>query len=229
MRRLVLFLIIAVALAAGCATVPQPQVPLEPGARVETLAATVSLSVKTPDGSTGGNGYLLYRRPDRFHMVMLTPFGTTALEFFAAGERITILLPSKGQAYVGTFADLPAKGGLQGWRMMQWVVEGSPLYRPEAAGRTEEQTDDGGVTLATYGPDGLLERKQSARGEVIYRNYCSLEGVPFPALIEFSDSHGVRVKISFDDPEVNTPLDDAALTPSLEGVTVMPLAGLKGL
>lgn len=139
MRRLALFLILAVALAAGCATVPQPQVPLEPGARVETLAATVSLSVKTPDGSTGGNGYLLYHRPDRFHMVMLTPFGTTALEFFAAGERITILLPSKGQAYVGTFADLPAKGGLQGWRMMQWVVEGSPSTVPKRPGEPKSR------------------------------------------------------------------------------------------
>lgn len=228
MRQLSLFLILAVTLVAGCATVPQLQAPLVAGATVETLAATVSLSVRTPDGSTGGNGYLLYRRPDRFHLVMLTPFGTTALEFFAAGERITVLLPSKGHAYVGTFADLPTKGGLQGWRMMQWVVEGDPLYLPAAAGRTEERADEGGATLTTYGPDGLLERKRSSRGEVAYRNYRSLDGVPFPGLVEFSDNHGVRVKISFDDPEVNTPLDEAALTPVLEGMTVIPLADLKG-
>lgn len=64
---------------------------------------------------------------------------------------------------------------------------------------------------------------------MIYRNYRSLGGVPFPAQVEFSDSHGVRVKIAFDEPEVNAPLDESALTPALEGMTVMPLAGLKGL
>lgn len=62
----------------GCATAPKPREPFIPGATVETLASGISLSVTSLEGSTGGTGYLLYRRPDSFHVVMLTPFGTTA-------------------------------------------------------------------------------------------------------------------------------------------------------
>lgn len=51
-------------------------------------------------------------------------------------------------------------------------------------------------------------------------------GVPFPATIELTDRQGVQVKISFDEPEVNAPVDDGALTPKLEGVTILPLARL---
>lgn len=221
-------LVLAIAVA-GCATTQVPQTPFIPGAAVETLAATVSISVKGPEGSTGGTGYLIYQRPNRFHLVMLTPFGTTAMEFFAGDDRVTLLLPSKGVAYVGSFADLPAKGGMQGWRMMQWVVEGDPLLRPGITG-TVERTDQAGRTIvATYDADGLLERKSSADGEVLYRDYRSVDGVPFPTVIEFGDRAGTRVKISFDEPEVNRPVEETALTPNLEGLTLLPLASLKGV
>ncbi|WP_298438176.1 outer membrane lipoprotein LolB [Geobacter sp.] len=220
-------LILALALT-GCATAPRPQVPFIPGATVETLAATVAISVKSPEGSTGGTGYLIYRRPDRFHLVMLTPFGTTALEFFASDDRVTLLLPAKGTAYVGSFADLPAKGGLQGWRMMQWVVEGDPLLRPGTTGTVERTDPAGRRIVATYGADGFLERKSSEEGEVLYRDYRSVDGVPFPTVIEFGDRAGTRVRITFDEPEVNRPVEEAALTPNLEGVTLLPLSSLKG-
>ncbi|MRR37101.1 outer membrane lipoprotein LolB, partial [bacterium] len=51
----------------GCATTQKPREPFIPNTSVETLAASVSLSVTTPEGSSGGTGYLLYRRPDLFH------------------------------------------------------------------------------------------------------------------------------------------------------------------
>lgn len=222
-------LIVLTLAVASCATAPKPQMPFIPGATVDTLAATITLSVKTPEGSTGGTGYLIYRRPDRFHLVMLTPFGTTALEFFAGDDRVTLLIPSKGTAYVGSFADLPAKGGLQGWRMMQWVVEGDPLLRPGTTGAVERTDQAGRTIVATYDADGLLERKISDGAEVVYRDYQSVDGVPFPAVIEFGDRSGTRVKISFDEPEVNRPVEEAALTPNLEGQTLLPLSSLRGL
>ncbi|WP_306535012.1 outer membrane lipoprotein LolB [Geobacter sp.] len=212
----------------GCAAVPKPREPFIPGATVDTLATAVSLSVTTPEGSTGGTGYLLYRRPDRFHLVMLTPFGTTALEFFARGDRVTVLLPSKGLAYEGSFKDLPVKGGLQGWRMMRWVVEGDPFLVPGTAGTVERTDAEGRTTVARYDEDGLLQRKNSVDGEAVYRDYQSVGGVPFPATIEFSDHKGVQVKISFDEPEVNGPVDDGALTPNLVGLTLLPLSSLAG-
>lgn len=214
---------------AACATLPHPRPAFTPGATVTTLAATVSVSVRTPDGSTGGNGYLIYRQPDRFHLVMLTPFGTTAMEFFATDDRVTLMLPGKNVAYVGSFADLPAKSGMQGWKMMRQVVDGTPLLVPAERNRTEQVETGGRLTTLTYDGDGLLTRKQAADGEVSYRDYQSIDGVPFPAEIEFSDRQGVRVKMSFEDPDINKPVDDAALTPNLEGMTLLPLAAIKGM
>jgi len=216
--------------AAGCAGVPIARPAYIAGAVVETLVAEVTVTVHSPDGNIGGNGYLIYRRPDRFHLVMLTPFGTSALEFFAAGDRITLLIPSKGVAYLGTFDDLPERQGLQGWRMMRWVVDGDPLFSPGVTGRVERVGPGGRTGTATYGPDGLLEQKISPDGEqVLYRDYRSVEGVPFPAQVEFSDPRGTRVTIVFEGPEINRPVEDAALTPNLEGVTILPLASLKGV
>lgn len=222
-------LVLLVCTLTACATVPRPRAVFTPGATVATLAATVTVSVKTPDGNTGGNGYLIYRQPDRFHLVMLTPFGTTALEFFANDDRVTVLLPTKNVAYVGSFADLPAKGGMQGWKMMRWVVDGTPLLAPAERSRTEEVDDAGRRTALTYDRDGLLERKQADDGEVSYRDYQSIDGVPFPSVIEFHDQQGVRVKISFEEPEINKPVEEAALTPNLEGMTLLPLAALQGM
>lgn len=221
-------LAVLILVTAGCATGPKQREAFIPGSRIETLAAEISLSVITPEGSTGGTGYLLYRRPDRFHVVMLTPFGTTVLEFFARDDRVTVLIPSKGLAYAGSFGDLPAKGGLQGWCMMRWVVEGDPLFVPGVTGAVERTDAGGGTTVAHYDGEGLLRRKTSKDGEAVYLDYRSEGGVPFPSAIEFTDSQGVRVKISFDAPEVNGPVDETALTPNLEGLTLLPLASLAG-
>lgn len=228
-RSLLYLLTFLILITLGCASVPTPQQPFIPGASVETLAAAVSLSVTTPEGSSGGTGYLLYRRPDRFHLVMLTPFGSTALEFFVQDDRVTVLFPSRRVAYAGSFGDLPAKGGLQGWRMMRWVVEGDPFFLPSAPETVERTDAEGRATVAVYDADGLLQRKSSVDGKAVYRDYQSAEGVPFPSTIELTDHQGVRVKITFDEPEVNGPVDDTALTPNLEGLTLLPLVNLQGM
>lgn len=225
-----LFALLAVLIfiTAGCAAVPKPREPFTPGATVETLAASVSLSVKSPEGSSGGTGYLLYRHPDSFHLVMLTPFGSTALEFFALDDRVTVIFPSKEVAFAGAIQDLPAKGGLQGWQMMRWVIEEDPLFVPGTTGTVERTDGKGRKTIASYDGEGLLQRKTSEDGEAVYRDYLSAGGVPFPSVIEFTDNRGVDVKISFDEPEVNCPVDDTSLTPKLEGLTILPLKNMAG-
>lgn len=217
-------------LLAGCATAPKPPLVFRPGATVETLTAGINLSVKTPTGGTGGNGYLLYRKPDQFRMVMLTPFGTTALEFIASGDHVVIAIPSRGNAYTGTFADLPERNGLQAWRLMQWAVEGNPLYDPDRRGTTVRGELGPRHTLAMYDDNGLLQRKLTEDGnEVLYQEYQSIDGVPFPSVIEFNNPNGARVKITFKEPDINQPLQEGALSPNLEGLTVLPLAEFRGM
>jgi len=220
----------ALLLTAGCAAVPKNQVPFRPGATLETVAAMVTISVKTPQGNTGGHGYMVYRQPDRFHLAMLTPFGTTALETYSADDRLTIVIPSKGTAYAGAFDEMPDDSPLRGWRMIKLMAVDEPLFDPLKQGTSETSSKPAGEFTSFYDGKGLLERKKFASGEeVFFRDYQSAEGVPFPSVIEFIDRNGARVKITFDEPEINKPIDNAALVPNLEGMTLLPLASFRGM
>jgi hypothetical protein len=44
-----------------------------------------------------------------------------------------------------------------------------------------------------------------------------------------ANRQGDTVKIVFDEPEVNQPVEESALVPALEGVEVRPLAEFRGL
>ena len=217
-------------LFAGCATIPREQVPYRAGATLETLTAAVTISVKAPQGSTGGRGYMVFQRPDRFHMVILTPFGTTAVETFSADDRLTILIPSRGEAYTGTFDELPVESPLRGWRMIRLMAVDEPLFDPLKRGAVEKIDNAAGGITSYYDGAGLLERKAFSGGEeVFFRNYRSEKGVPFPGAIEFTDRNGSRVKITFDEPEINGPLDETALVPDLKGIALLPLSSFKGM
>lgn len=217
-------------LTAGCASIPKEQVPFRGGATVNTLGAAVTISVKAPKVSTGGRGYMLFQRPDRFHLVMLTPFGTTALETFSAGDMITILFPSKGVAYTGRFEDMPQDSPLQGWRMIRLMAADESFFDPKKCGGVEKKSRETGESTSYYDGTGLLEREVFEGGEeLFFRNYISADGVAFPGTIEFTDNKGARVKVTFDDPEINKPLDDTALSPKLDGLTLLPIESFKGM
>ena len=173
---------------------------------------------------------MLYKRPDRFHLVILTPFGTTAMETFSSNNTLTILIPSKGVAYAGTFDELPGNSPLLGWRMINLLAADKPLFDPGKRGTIEKGESAFGVINSFYDNAGFLTREKFRQGEEIsFLNYQSEEGIPFPLVIEFTDLNGSRVKITFDEPEINKPVDDAALTPNLEGITVLPLENFKGI
>jgi hypothetical protein len=197
---------------------------------VETLTSAVAISVKGPNVSTGGRGYMLFQRPDSFHLVMLTPFGTTAMETFSSGDKITIIIPSKGKAYTGRFSDMPPGSPLQGWRMIRLMASDESFFDPSKQRAVEKKSREFGETTSYYDAKGLLEREVFGGGEeVSFRDYISAEGVPFPAVIEFKDNNGSKVKVSFDEPEVNKPLADDAMTPKLDGINLLPLESFKGI
>jgi len=220
-------LLLCLMLLAGCATTPKPLTGIVPGRQVETLQTGVSLTVQTADKSTGGRGVLVFRTPDRFHLAILSPFGLTLMDIFVAGDQITWLFPGKNLAYQGTFADLPERGGLQAWRLMRWVVEPPPA--PGPAEMREFSRPDGSRERVYYDRQGIVQRKESDTGDqVVYRDYQVVNGVPFPGVMELTDRQGDRVKLTFDDPELNQPVEDAALTPNLAGVQVLPFTAFQG-
>jgi outer membrane biogenesis lipoprotein LolB len=215
---------------AACATAPKPAPSAGPGRTVDTLQSEVSLSVKSGDKSIGGRGYLIFKRPDRFHLAVLSPFGFTMMDVFVADDRITCLIPSKQTAYQGRISDLPDRNALRGWGMMRWVVDTPRAEEGGGAGTREYLAADGRKELLSYDDRGLLVSKSNEDGDrVAYGEYHDRNGVAFPASIEMSNRQGDTVKIVFDEPEVNQPVEEAALSPVLEGVEVRSLADFRGL
>lgn len=227
-HRLLIHLLPLLTLSA-CATFATPPLDYRPGAVVETLSSAVSLSIHTPDSSMGGNGYLLFRRPDQLHLVVLSPFGTTMMEAFALGDRITLVYPSRSLAYVGRFDELPDKEGLQGWRLMRWVMDADPREEKTLSGTVERISKLGFSEKVTY-ENGLVTAKESVSGDhVYYSKYSSVNGVPVAAELDMSNRRNDRIRMTLDEPEVNTHLEDAVFAPHLDGLTVLPFSAIQGL
>lgn len=205
----------------GCATAPKPLIGIIPGKSIETLQSAVHLTATSGEHSTGGRGYLAYRAPDTFHLAMVTPFGQSVLEAFASGDRFTCLIPSRETAYTGLLSDLPDQSTLKSMTLLKWVMEPPPTPVTES---------DSSGNRYYFDPRALLVRKVSAAGdEVTYEDYRNVDGVAFPGSLLITNRFGASVRIEFDDPQINAPVDDTVLVPALEGVTVLPLAMLRGI
>lgn len=223
-----LAIISPILLLAACGTV-RPTLDYNPEARLDTLSAAVSLSISTGDRGMSGSGFMVYRRPDQMHLVMLSPFGTTMIEMFSHGEQITLLYPGSSTAYVGRIDDLPEKGGAQGWRLMRWVMDAAPASS-KRLNATLERTGNQGITEKVTFENGLVTAKSTKNGDqVYYSRYTLVDGVPFAAELDLRNAQDDRIRIVLDEPEINTPLEEAAFQPHLEGIKILPLSELRGL
>jgi outer membrane lipoprotein-sorting protein len=215
-------------LLAGCAA-PRtaPLTGLVLGREMETLQSSVSLSVKTAKRSIGGRGYLIFKYPDRFHMAVLSPFGQTLADIYSDGERFSFVIPSRQTAFSGRTEEIPDREGLNAWFMMRWVMERTPVSGPT---QTRANVNSSGVLERLYYDDrGLLVRKETEEGDrVEYRDYRNVNGVALPESLELGNRRGDTVRITFDEPEVNVPVDETVLQPNMEGLTVLPFSEFKG-
>jgi outer membrane lipoprotein-sorting protein len=194
---------------------------------VETLSATASLSISKGDQGMGGNGYLLYQRPDRMRMVILSPFGTTVMEAIVAGNRITIISNSKGEAFSGNLDELPRKGQGETWRHARWVMEMDPPGSFAGDGLQARINSMGDKEQVTF-KNGLVVSKSLANGDMVrYRDYLLVNGVPLATEIIMDSHDGGRFRIKVTEPEVNAELAADAFIPHLEGLTVYPLTALQ--
>lgn len=219
--------IVTLLLSCGCAIVPKPTLTYQPGVMVETLSATASLSISKGDQGMGSNGYLLYQRPDRMRLVILSPFGTTLMEAIVTGSRITIISNTKGEAYSGTLEELPRTGQGETWRHARWVMDTDPPGNFTGDGSLERVNSMGDRERVTF-ENGLVVSKTLANGDMVrYLDYMLVNGVPLATEIVMNSHDDGRFRIKVTDPEVNAELAADAFIPHLDGLAVYPLSALQ--
>ena len=228
-RTLLAFLFsVVLLLSSGCAAATRAQLIYPPGAVVETLSAATSLSISKGDQGMGSSGYLLYQRPDRMRMVILSPFGTTLMEAVVTGNRITIINTSSGAAYTGLLQDLPRTGAGDTWRNARWVMDTDPPGSPVRNG-VLERVNSMGLKERVIFENGLVVSKSLANGDMVrYNDYVVVNGVPLATEIIMDSHDGGRFRIKVSEPEVNAELAPEAFVTHLEGLTVYPLSALQG-
>ncbi|WP_224982233.1 outer membrane lipoprotein LolB [Geomonas agri] len=225
-RFLLLLLLIFTATLTGCATAKKPLTGLVPGRAISTLQSSVSLSASSGEHSSAGRGYLVYQAPDLYHLLILSPFGQTMLEAFGESDRFTCVIPSKQVAFTGLLSELPEQSSLKSLQLFRWVMAPPPLPLP---GPLKQKVDVAGTTYY-FDEVGMLERKVAPSGDQVrYQDYQSVDGVPFPETIEIRSAAGGEVRIVFDEPQLNAPLDASTLKPELSGMAVYPLTEFRAM
>lgn len=221
-----LLCLLLLALLSGCAAVPVQQKAVH-GIAIETLQGSVNMSLSSPAGQMSGNGVLFYQRPDSFRLSILAPFGQVVLDIIVQGEKVLCLRESRKTAWQGTVADLPASLGTTVWPLMKWTVE--PPHPPGPSLERLFTRADGTVEKVYYDPAGLVQRKVNAGGdEVVYSDYRVIDDRALPNRIEINASGGSSLVLTFDDPELNRPLEHDILAPRLDGYAILPLSELRG-
>ena len=175
----------------------------------------------------GSNGYLLYQRPDRMRMIILSPFGTTMMEAIVTGDRITIINNSKRVAFSGYLEELPDVGEGGTWRHARWVMEIDTPGSFAGDGTVERVNSMGDKERVTF-ENGLVVSKSVTNGDMVrYLDYILVNGVPLATEIIMDSHDGGRLRIKVTEPEVNTALAADAFTPHLDGLALYPLSLLQ--
>lgn len=225
LKQFVLLLLLP-AVLSGCGTVPVRHEAVH-GLVIETLQGPVNISLTSPAGRMSGNGFLFYQRPENFRLSILAPFGQILLDIIVAGDRVTCLRESSRTGWQGTIADLPPSLGTEVWPLLKWVVE-----PPHPSGPAKERTFtrvDGTIEKVYYDSAGFVQRKINGRGdEVLFDDYRINGNLAIPNRMEINTADGSRLVLTFDDPEINRPIDSTILNPRLDGYKILPLKELNG-
>lgn len=224
-----LFLLLLVACLTACAArQPVPDhAAVTPGAVVETLSSTVTLSLRTAEKNLAGRGVMVYRRPDQLRLILLSPFGTTVMEAQVVGDRLTLAYPANGVAYQGLLNELPAATGQRGFAMLRWVLESDAPAGAPLNGQIERPAARGGMERISIQNGQVMEKNLPSGEQVRYRNHAVLAGVRLPLELQMISAEGDRIRLTLEEPEVNTPLEDQVFTVPLQGLRVLPLSELK--
>lgn len=197
------------------------------GVVVDTLQGGVNISLQSQAGQVSGNGVLFYKRPETFRVTILAPFGQPVLDIIVNEGKVLCLADSRKKGWHGEMADLPPWLGTGIWPLLKWVVE-----PPHPAGASLERSftrPDGSVEKIFYDSAGIVLKKKNSVGDLVnYDDYRVIDGIAVPMLVEITTVDGNKLKLVFDELEVNRPIEDVVLAPDLKGYEILPLADFNG-
>jgi hypothetical protein len=219
--------LLLLAIFSGCASVPLHQEMVH-GVAIETLQGSVNISLSSSAGQMSGNGVLFFKKPDSFRLSILSPFGQVLLDIIVKGEQVLCLMESRKTGWQGVVGDIPASLGTKVWPLLKWTVE--PPHPPGPALVRFFKRTDGTLETVYYDPAGFVQRKVNELGdEVFYSDYRITDNRALPNRIEINASEGSRLVLTFDDPELNRPIENGILDPGVDEYKILPLKEFRGL
>jgi outer membrane lipoprotein-sorting protein len=226
--RTVPFLLSLIVSLSGCLSARIPvKANYVGGTVVTTLSSNISLSYAAPGRSLSGNGFLMFKKPDKMRVVLLSPFGSVLQEIYVSGELITIIDSGNGIAFTGTHTDLPAKGDFSGWRYINWLIDIDPSDPSRRTGAVQRINRFGESEKADFENGMLISKRTEEAGFVRYGGYADVHGAPFPSNIRYETAARETFTITLEEPEINVTLADSAFIPDLSKLRVYPLSVLK--
>lgn len=222
LKKLTLLLMMLLFVTAGCSTTRPERLDLaqiDQQATLNSLSSDISINFKNKNKSGTANGMMLYKRPDLYRFVLLSPFGNTLMEAALAGRQLTLVYPAQKVAFKGDIASLPAGIGYEAWKLLPMMFE----QQQHGSLSALEQPDDGVTT--TYYDNGLVHEKRDHTGDTItYNDYTVISGLALAATYDFSSlTKDSQVRLQLRNPEVNPLLEPAMFSPNLHGMPVLPL------
>jgi len=185
-------------------------------ARVHTLRVRFASELQQGDEKRSADGVLVVKKPDRFRMRLLAPFGFTVLDYAYVGGEVHLELPLQGQRL--TNADLRDDALLAPAELRQAFLRAEAAFpgtcEPSAAHQEVVVgcRDDAGTLLRTIRIDaagGTITEEVDVRDEkpwvvTRFQDYREAGSYLLPFVIEIAYPHrDVFMRITVRDYEVN--------------------------
>ncbi len=238
-RRVAQLVLTALIASTGCAprrAAPPPAPLNEPGAllgevqaregRIRTLRARFTAVTQTGNAQHRVDGVLLVKKPDRFRMRLMLPFGPTVFDYVSWGERTQVTLPLQrmsGAAPPPAFAPFSQEDLGEAFLRGTYAFPGTcaPTREADAVAVVCRDQSGGLLRRLDLDPSNATIRDESSfeagapRMVLVYGDYRPAADAYLPFHIVMSyPQRDLSVVISISGYDVNTSLADALFEPS---------------
>lgn len=194
--------------------------------RVDTISSNILISSRIKEKNITSRGMLFYRRPDNIRLIVFSPFGSTIFDSLFKDDVIKVYFQTDSILYSGKFKELSGRKEARAWGMLVWALDFSLKEEATSSERKSSLLFHGTETI--YFKDRLLSEKRLAGGESVkYLNYKVVAGVNFPMEILYSGGDEERIRIQFEDPEINLDIPASSFSLSRRVIHNKPLSELS--